>query len=329
MVATVKNSSSRMVKKTMEPRRIGRSRILPQVNKLTNLQLKKIISDSGLQYGSGISKAKKADLLKHIDYIKKQKGAGFLDNLISRVKNLGSKVTNMVSNVSDKIKSWLFFPPDKLPIKAAKVFEKYAKSEIQDIEIRREPLQSMVKSFLNFISFGQLDKKLKELNYDDVMHLSMAVIFRNGSRVSIEKNERINIVEGYTGNPGKQQMKNVDRSLLENNRITLETLLGKAQQNMGDFKFFQYNAKSNNCQDFLLGILDANNLNNANLREFIKQDATEIFKALPDFMDKFAQGVTDLAGKVSELTGQGKRKRIRRRGKITKIKSKSKSKNKK
>jgi hypothetical protein len=293
---------------------------MQKLDKLTNAQLKKIISKSGVQYGSGISKAKKADLLKHVEKIKQQKGAGFLDNLISRVKNLGSKVTNMVSNVSDKVKSWLFFPPDKLPNKAAKVFEKYAKSEIQDIEIRREPLQSMVKSFLNFISFGQLDKKLKELNYDDVMHLSMAVIFRNGSRVSIEKNERINIVEGYTGNPGKQQMKNVDRSLLESNRITLETLLGKAQQSMGDFKFFQYNAKSNNCQDFLLGILDANNLNNANLREFIKQDATEIFKALPDFMDKFAQGVTDLAGKVSELTGQGKRKRR----KTTKKKTKSK-----
>ena len=317
MVSTVKNSNSRMVKKTLESRKIGRSRILPEVNNLTNVQLKKIISKSGIQYGSGISTAKKADLLKHIDYIKQQKGAGFLSDLVDKVKNIGSK-----------IKQWLFFPPNKLPNKSAKIFEKYAKSEIQDIEIRREPLQSMVKSFLNFISFGQLEKKLKELNYDDVMHLSMAVIFRNGSRVSIEKNERINIVEGYTGNKDKQQMVNVDRSLLEKNRITLETLLGKTQQSMGDHRFFQYNAKDNNCQDFLLGILDANGLNNSNLTKFIKQDASEIFKSLPSFMDKFAQGITDLAGKVSELTGQGikrvpllkplKKKPIRRRGKITK-----------
>lgn len=287
-----------------------------EYTELTNEDMRNIIKGSGLQYGGAISKAKKAELIKGLDHIKRTKGAGFLDNLISRVKNLGSKVTSAISNVSDKVKSWLFFPPNKLPNAAAKVFEKYAKEPIKYIQIRREPLQSMVKKFLNFVSFGALEKKLKDLNYDDVMHLSMLVEFENGKQITIEKNERIAIVEGRLERSGKLQAKDVDSSLIKN--ITLETLLGKAQQSMGDHRFFQYNAKENNCQDFILGILDANGLNNSNLQEFIKQDATEIFKSLPGFFDKFAQGVTDLAGKASEVLGNGRKKKRTKRTKRTK-----------
>ena len=277
-----------------------------EYTELTNEDMRNIIKGSGVMYGGALSKAKKADLIRGLDHIKKMNGAGFLDNLISRVKNLGQKVSSVVSTATDKVKSWLFFPPNKLPNAAAKVFEKYAKEPIKFIQVRREPLQSMVKKFLNFVSFGALENKLKELNYDDVMHLSMLVEFQNGKQVTIEKNERIAIVEGRLERSGKLQAKDVDPSLIKN--ITLETLLGKAQQAMGDFKFFQYNAKENNCQDFLLGILNANGLNDSNLQQFIKQDASEIFKALPGFFDKFAQGVTDLAGKASEVLGKGKRK---------------------
>ena len=70
-----------------------------------------------------------------------------------------------------------------------------------------------------------------------------------------------------------------------------------------------YEYAQNNANIIDQAILNSNGLNDSNLQQFIKQDASEIFKALPGFFDKFAQGVTDLAGKASEVLGKGKRKK--------------------
>lgn len=241
----------------------------------------------------------------------------YLLNLVNRDKKImtGSGIMDSIKDAISGLKSWLFFPPNKLPPKSAKVFEKYAKKKIRFIEIRRAPLQSYVKKFLNLISFGALEKKLKELNYDDIFHLSIFLIFEDGSKITVEKNERINIAEGYTGPAQEMESTNAHPRKI----ITLEELLGKAQQSMGDHAFFQYNARDNNCQNFVLRILKANDLLTPSLEEFIKQNAVEIFKSLPSFMDKFAQGITDLAGKVSQITQGGKKKKGNKKKKTRKI----------
>jgi hypothetical protein len=282
-----------------------------EYTELTNEDMRNIIKGSGVMYGGAISKAKKADLIKGLDHIKRTRGSGFLDNLISRVKNVGSKIGSAISNVSDKVKSFLFFSPNKLPPSAKSVFDKYAQKKIKYIQIRRIPLQSAIRKFLDFVSFGALSRKLKELNYDEIFHLSMYITFEDGSDITVEKNQRIAITEGYPySNKEGMQAKDVDPSLLKD--LTLDKLLGEAQKKMGDFDFFQYSAENRNCQDFVNGILNANGLNNANLREFIKQDAKQIFESMPEFMKQFSQGITDLAGKAQQVIEGGKKTRKKR-----------------
>jgi hypothetical protein len=70
-------------------------------------------------------------------------------------------------------------------------------------------------------------------------------------------------------------------------------------------KFFTYSAKDNNCQDFLVNILKANNIGNTDDFNFIKQDTKQLFKDLP-FLRKFSNSITDFAGRLDVIvSGQG------------------------
>lgn len=248
-----------------------------------------------------ISKLRK-NQLEFLLGIGKRKGKGFL-------KDVFKGVSKGISTGISKIKEALFFPPDKLPPSSEKVYKRHSEKKIKFIQVRRVPLQSMIRKFLNFVSFGALERKLKSLNYDEIFHLSLYITFEDGKDITVEKNQRINITEDYPyKNKSGLEGKDVDTSLLG---MTLEQLLAKSLEKMGKLNFYQYSAENRNCQDFVNGILDANGLNNANLRGFIKQDAKSIFSSLPDFMKGFSQGITDTAGKFQEIIEGGRRRKTR------------------
>jgi hypothetical protein len=63
---------------------------------------------------------------------------------------------------------------------------------------------------------------------------------------------------------------------------------------MGD-KFLPYQSASNNCQYFIMGVLDGNGLNNSERTSFVKQDTKAIFEKNPA-LRKFANTLTDIGG---------------------------------
>jgi hypothetical protein len=63
---------------------------------------------------------------------------------------------------------------------------------------------------------------------------------------------------------------------------------------MGD-KFLPYQSASNNCQYFIMGVLDGNGLNNSERAAFVKQDTKAIFEKNPA-LRKFANTLTDIGG---------------------------------
>merc|ERR1711991_1151308 len=69
---------------------------------------------------------------------------------------------------------------------------------------------------------------------------------------------------------------------------------------MGGSKFLPYNGYTNNCQDFIMGILKGNSLGNPTIYKFVKQNTSSIFKNNPVFagIQKF---VTDLGAKFNIL----------------------------
>ena len=78
--------------------------------------------------------------------------------------------------------------------------------------------------------------------------------------------------------------------------------MNNAQKYMGS-KFYPYNAKSNNCQDYLLAILKESNIGDESDYSFIKQDTKKLFEKT-GYLGKISKGLTDLGAKAA-ITMQG------------------------
>ena len=132
-------------------------------------------------------------------------------------------------------------------------------------------------------------------------------MYTNKGKIAVQKLERISIRPGGSG--GGESI-----DLPYTTGDTLASFMEKARRKMGDHAFFQYNAFENNCQDFILGCLQANGALSTPARTFIKQDADALIKKLPGYVGRIAQAATDLGGKVRQaLTGQGRRRVLRKK----------------
>ena len=71
------------------------------------------------------------------------------------------------------------------------------------------------------------------------------------------------------------------------------------------YKFFKYQAKDLNCQQFILDILTTNKLGNAKHRDFVKQDTNSLFDKY-NGLRKTANTLTDIAAKFDVVKQGGK-----------------------
>lgn len=197
---------------------------------------------------------------------------------------------------------------------------KYGAFKVTHAIVYRQPLHNALHSLLNVISFGKFNSKMKELGYDKLFHLSLKLTVVNGLRndetkdIYIEKNEVVNIVtldkasirsEGLTTMDVEPASKTTARG------ITLYDMINKTRQAMGDTAFFDYNAWTINCQNFILNILKSNNMSNNKIEKFIFQDVQTILKDMPSFTEGLAKGITTAAAVVNKLTGQGSSDKIK------------------
>jgi len=176
--------------------------------------------------------------------------------------------------------------PGVLQPSARKLLEQVGNEEIKTLQIVRTPLSSFTKGFLNTISLGQFDKISKKY-YDEMFHLSLWI---NG-QYNLEKNE---VVYFNTKNPKEKNsqvrdVKNIPAGL------TIQQLIDNTRKQMGNENFSNYDAEKLNCQNFLINVLEANRIGNSSDKDFIFQDATKIFKELPEY--------AKVLGKVSVKLG--------------------------
>lgn len=181
---------------------------------------------------------------------------------------------------------------------ARKLLEQVGNEEIKTLEIVRTPLSSFTKGFLNVISLGQFDKISKKY-YDEMFHLSLWI---NG-KYNLEKNE---VVYFNTKNPKQsnsqvKEVKNIPAG------ITIQQLIDNAKKRMGNENFSNYDAEKLNCQNFLINVLDGSNIGDKEDGDFIFQDATKIFKELPEFSKVLGKASVKLGAIFNRLIyGEGR-----------------------
>ena len=179
----------------------------------------------------------------------------------------------------------MFLETASMPPNVKDILIRRGDAIVNSIKIGRTPVQSAIQGIL---------KTLSTVPYDNLFHLFM--IFKTSKgEILFEKNARIN---ASTTIPKSEDW--FDISTVPNK--TLNDYIQTTKKAMGS-NFFPYHPNTNNCQDFIKGVLLANGINDQKALEFVKQDTSMIFKN-KGWLSGMAKQVTDLGG-YADVVMQG------------------------
>ncbi len=172
------------------------------------------------------------------------------------------------------------YPPD-----AKRILEKYGNEKIVKLQLRKYPIDPNLNIFMNTV----VAMHGKAVPYEKLFHLSMYAETDNNTKLLIEKNYVFHM-EVNPKDVEHTQSLDVPISTPQ----TVNDMLEKTKEEMGEDKFFGYSAKDNNCQDWTLAFMRANGLNTPSFENFIKQDVEQSMSGLIEFR-KFLNSMTDTA----------------------------------
>jgi hypothetical protein len=250
--------------------------------------------------------------IEHVKDFSKKNNVSYKEAMSSaKCKNdyIGFKKTHTGQNLPAKVKGGylpnnlkiakaVIFGRNDYPPKVRNILKKYGNEIIVSYKLKRTPVSSLITSALNIVSFGEFNKRFKDSDYDQLFHLFLEITTQTGKRISIEKNAVIHM-EVSPPTRANEDVEDITNNIPTD--ITINTLMNNTRKRMGESNYFNYNSKSNNCQDFILNILQANKIGDNSDIEFVKQDTDFLFKNLP-ILQRIANATTDLGAKVDVLT---------------------------
>jgi hypothetical protein len=167
-----------------------------------------------------------------------------------------------------------------VPNNVKQALNKIGDSQIVSARLGRTPVQKLIQGALKLVA---------SIPYDNLFHLFIELTLDNGQKWVLEKIERINLVKEDRNKKAGAEF----TSSFPVNK-TVNELFQNTKNQMGD-RFLPYQSASNNCQVFIMGVLDGNGLNNSERTAFVKQDTKAIFEKNPA-LRKFANTLTDIGG---------------------------------
>jgi hypothetical protein len=198
-----------------------------------------------------------------------------------------------INRISEGFSS--LFGSNRLPKSFRDTLEKHKDKTIVNIKVCREPLARAVGMFANLITAGTFNEVASKQGEAGFFHLFSILTLDDGTTLIYEKNERPVLQVSNKGPSDKAECVSVDAN------VQLGEFIGKSIKKMGEDKYIEYNPISNNCQDFLLNSLQASDLSNNELNQFVKQDVEELIEKTPSFSKILASKATGLGGKLREI----------------------------
>ena len=196
-----------------------------------------------------------------------------------------SKITNLWSALTSN---------EHLPKKFRQFIKAHGRDTIQSLAMMRAPVAKPGVMAMQLLTLGKWDEFKKRAGVDEVYHTSIIV---NGNIV-LEKLDKIEgrVDAGYSKMPGAE-LYPVD---LGSKKMTIAEFLEKGRRQMGE-KFYTYDAFRSNCQDWVMNMVSANGLLDAEGRKWIKQDIDKLIKELPELTKTAAVKITDVARDVGNV----------------------------
>lgn len=179
----------------------------------------------------------------------------------------------------------------------------HANYAIVGMSVHREPITQAYEVMTELLTLGQWGDAKRASGYDRVFHLAFVIKLRDrqtGATKSIVLDKRpvVKIREGTMGGESVQLALPRDQ-----NPLYLQDLLARTAHQFGAARFWNYDARTTNCQDFVLQILTTWNLLTPQLYQFVKQPMSTLLKHwLTNGVVSF---VTDTASRADILVHGG------------------------
>jgi hypothetical protein len=229
----------------------------------------------------------KRDYMRRQKEKKEQEGKGIISDITKKVKKATKKLT-------DYGKAVIYGRNDYQP-KVRNILERYGDNIVRGIRIKRTPVPALFTHIMGALS-QSFSNNLSNAPYDELYHLFIGVSLDDGTIVSIEKNEVINMDINPQTRPETDEL--IVIPIPPN--MSILSMMEATHKYMGN-SFFKYSAKNNNCQDFILAIFDANGIGDEDDRAFIKQDTKSLFNNTGG-LSKITDTITNLGGAFNSFT---------------------------
>jgi len=182
---------------------------------------------------------------------------------------------------------------NQFPKNARLFIEKYGDSMIDanSMVIRKNPIQSGVEKVLDFISQGKYSEIKDRYAYDTMYHLRLDFSIENRNYMT-EKTANIQFRNAVT-NEDDEVLKISNPSIKFIDFVT--NTIKRMKSN-----YFTYDAFTNNCQNYILNVLQSNNLITSDAKNFIYQPVDDMIKELPSYVKKFASLATKAGSYVDK-----------------------------
>jgi transcriptional antiterminator Rof (Rho-off) len=187
--------------------------------------------------------------------------------------------------------------------KIKKILKKYGNENIVSIRVGRRPINKLVEKAFNIISVGKWNELRQQYYYDKLFHLFLILTLQDGTKLSLEKNDIVNM----DTNDSRCSEKNVDCIELEypQNSITVNDLVKTPLDRIGKNNYFVYDPFKLNCQIFIKSVLETFGLYNSKVNDFVYQDLTDIIKNLPFYVSWVGKAATDISAFGKKISGAG------------------------
>jgi hypothetical protein len=225
-------------------------------------------------------------------------GAGLADYLKKAYKKVYDTTKKSLS-IGQRIKG-VILGRDDYPPAERDLIQRYGDKKVIGICIYREPLDKTVNTLVNTITLGKFSDIKNKYSIDELYHLYMVLTLDGNIPILVEKNEVINIHEYPNIKPNAQKF---ELSIPPYFNVTFKQMLDAGQAYMGR-DWFTYDAISNNCQRFIMSILNAQPdliKENPDVNRFIVQDISGLQRDLSKTSKNLFNSITGLSSRLNVL----------------------------
>jgi hypothetical protein len=141
---------------------------------------------------------------------------------------------------------------------------------VQRLEISRG-----VQRTLDVLTLGTWERTKRELGHNKLYHSRFLIVLRCGEVAILDKREVVHLVSQARADDVTTNPKPVRTIWIQPPQCTLAQFLRHAANDVGP-KFWHYNPRSNNCHDFVIGVLRSWRLLTPELEREIRQPVDDL-----------------------------------------------------